>query len=139
MGYPPGVKGYCVCDVKTDQFFNSHNVVFDKNLKLPHFTGEVLTPAVADDEDEEDSGGSALPAAPPSSPPPPSAPTPLSGPCSPLCCSSQSCTLTAAGQAFQKSLVCARVHLAWQALPVPLAPVLEQPPSPPPASSLLSP
>ena len=90
---------------------------------------------VADDEDDEDEG-STLPATPPSSPSPPSA---LSGPHSPLRRSSRSCTLTAAGQAFQESLVHARVRLARQTLPAPLAPVPEQPSSPPPASSPLSP
>ena len=138
MGYPPGVKGYRVRDVMTGQFFNSRDVVFDENLGLPHLTGEVLAPAVVDDEDDENEG-STLPATPPSSPSPPSAPTPLSGPHSPLRCSSRSRTLTAAGQAFQESLVRARVRLARRTLPAPLAPVPEQPPSPPPASSLLSP
>ena len=111
MGYPPGVKGYRVCDVTTGQFFNSHNVVFDENLGLPHLTGEVLAPAVVNDEDDEDKG-STLPATLPSSPSPPSAPTPLSGPRSPLRRSSRSRTLTTAGQAFQESLVRARVRLA---------------------------
>ena len=73
MGYPPGVKGYRVRDVKTGQFFNSCDVIFDENLGLPHLTGEAPVPAVADDEDDEDDRSSA-----PASPPPSPAPVPPS-------------------------------------------------------------
>ena len=122
-------------DITTGQFFNSRNVIFDENLGLPHLTGEAPVPTVADDEDDEDSGDGTLPATPPSSP----APTPPSGSSgSPLRHSSQSHTLTAAGQAYQESLVHARVRLDRWALPAPLTPVPE-PTSPPPASSPLSP
>ena len=142
MGYPPGVKGYHVRDVKTGQFFTSHNVIFDENLGLPHLTGEAPAPTVADDEDDEESGSSAspAPATPPSSLSPASAPAPL--PSSPLRRSSRSRNLTVAGRAFQESLVRARVRLAWRALPAPLAlpePASLELTSPPPASSLLSP
>ena len=142
MGYPPGVKGYHVRDVKTGQFFASHDVIFDENLGLPHLTGEVPAPTVADDEDDEESGSSALPApaTPPSSPLPALAPAPP--PSSPLRRSSRSHNLTAAGRAFQESLVHARVRLARRALPAPLAPpepASLEPTSPSPASSPLSP
>ena len=69
MDYPPGVKGYCVQDVKTGQFFNSCDIIFDENLGLPHLTGEAPAPAVVDGEDDEDDGGDDVPPATPPSPP----------------------------------------------------------------------
>ena len=69
MGYPPGVKGYRVRDIKTGQFFNSCDIIFDEKLGLPHLTGEAPASAVVDNEDnEDDGGGDVLPATPPSPP-----------------------------------------------------------------------
>ena len=105
MGYPPGVKGYCVRDVKTGQFFNSRNVIFNENLGLPHLTRKAPVPTVADDEDDRSSA--------PASPPPlPALVPPSSGSPGAPRRSSRSHTLTVAGQAFQESLVHARVCLA---------------------------
>lgn len=32
MGYPPSGRGYCVCSLKTNHFFNSGSVYFDENI-----------------------------------------------------------------------------------------------------------
>ena len=62
MGYPPGVKGYQVCDVATSQFFNSHDVVFDENMSLLSLAGEAPTSAPPDvAEDDEDDNGVPVP------------------------------------------------------------------------------
>jgi hypothetical protein len=46
MGYPPGVKGWCCCNVATAVFFNSHNVIFNENFTQWPFPD-------SDDEDDD--------------------------------------------------------------------------------------
>jgi len=158
MGYPPGVKGYQVCDVIMGQFFNSRDVIFDENLALPHLTGEAPVPPVnvVDDDDvivivcvpapsvalspttSADIASSSVDAA--SLPAPAlSSSAPITS--DPLRCSACSWVLTEAGCAFQEGLEHTKARLArWSALPsLDTSPLSNTSPSTAPDSSPLSP
>ena len=110
MGYPPGVKGYRVCDKTTGQFFNCRDVIFDENLGLPHLFGDALVPAPdlcnsngddSDDGTDEPSAKSSIGSL-PMSPAEASSISPLALPT--LCRSDRVHTLTEAGCTFQDSI-----------------------------------
>jgi len=140
MGYPPGVKGYRVCDKVTGQFFNCRDVIFDENLGLPHLSGDALVPAPdlcsnSDDSgDGDDEPSAESPVVPPtSSVPSGSTSSPTSPTLPTLRHSDRVRTLTEAGRAFQDSIEHAKAHLACRVAPSPL--VLDA--ATPPSSSLL--
>ena len=144
MGYPPGVKGYRVCDKVTGQFFNCRDVIFNENLGLPHLFGDalVLAPDLCSDSDEDnsDDGGGGPPAE-SSVVPPPTSPVSSGSAPSPglpaLHHSDHVRTLTEAGHAFQDSIKHAKACLVHRSTPSPLVLDTVLPPSS--SLSLLSP
>ena len=130
MGYPPGVKGYRVCNIVTSQFFNSRNVIFNENLSLLHLTGDepvLAGPVAIGDvgEDDEEETGTPVPSADatvvscniPTVSSPPHALTLPNAPSSttlhPLHHLSRSQILTEAGHTFQEDLEWTKARLAW--------------------------
>ena len=97
MGYPPGQKGYCVCDLETGTFFTSTAVIFDENSPYAplHDTSPIATPLDVGEPIPELRNLNSSSAHPPD---PPRR-------------SSRSLHLTAAGKAQAARITAAKIHL----------------------------